>query len=58
MTYLDDVLVHSANKEDHLKHLSILFQKMSTAGLTFRGSKCYLGLSQVTYLGHVFSAEA
>ena len=29
---------------------------MSAAGLTFRGSKCHIGLSQVTYLGHVFSA--
>ena len=55
-TYLDDLLVHSASKEEHLQHLHILFQKMSTAGLTFRGSKCHIGLSQVTYLGHVFSA--
>ena len=30
---------------------------MSAAGLTFRGSKCHIGLSQVTYLGHVYSAE-
>ena len=56
-TYLDDILIHSASKEDHLQHLHILFQKMSAAGLTFRGSKCHIGLSQVTYLGHVFSAE-
>ena len=52
-TYLDDLLVHSKSKEDYLH---ILFQKMSAAGLTFRGSKCHIGLSQVTYLGHDFSA--
>ena len=56
-TYLDDLLVHSTTKEDHLQHLHILFEKMSAAGLTFRGSKCHIGLSQVPYLGHVFSAE-
>ena len=56
-TYLDDLLVHSANKEYHLQHLHILFQKMSEAGLTFQGSTCHIGLSQVTYLSHVFSAE-
>ena len=55
-TYLDDLLVHSMSKEEHLQHLHVLFQKMSAAGLTFRGSKCHIGLSQVTYLGHVFSA--
>ena len=56
-TYLDDLLVHSTTKEEHLQHLHILFDKMSAAGLTFRGSKCHIGLSHVTYLGHVFSAE-
>ena len=56
-TYLYDLLVHSTTKEDHLQHLHILFEKMSAAGLTFRGSKCHIGLSHVTYLGHVFSAE-
>ena len=34
-TYLDDLFVHSATKEDHLQHLCIFFQKMSAAGLTF-----------------------
>jgi len=56
-TYLDDLLVHSATKEDHLQHLRTPFQKLSGAGLTFQGSKCHIGLSQVTYLGHVFAAE-
>ena len=55
-TYLDDSLVHSASKDEHVQHLHILFDKMSVAGLTFRGSKCHVGLSQVFYLGHVFSA--
>ena len=56
-TYLDDLLVHSASKQEHAQHLDILFHKMSAAGLTFRGSKCHVGLSQVSYLGHVFSTE-
>jgi len=55
-TYLDDLLVHSANLHEHQQHLNTLFQRMSNAGLTFRGSKCHIGLSSVTYLGHNFSA--
>ena len=30
---------------------------MSAAPLTFPGSRCQIGLTQVTYLGHVFSAD-
>ena len=56
ITYLDDLLVHSKTTEEHAKHLTLLFQRMSNAGLTFRGSKCHIGLSSVTYLGHVFSS--
>ena len=56
-TYLDDLLVHPPTKQDHLQHLCILFQKIAAAGLTFRASKCQIGLSQVTYLGHVFTAD-
>ena len=55
-TYLDDLLVHSKNIHEHVEHLRILFQRMHNAGLTFRGSKCQIGLPSVTYLGHIFSA--
>ena len=55
-TYLDDVLVHSATVEDHKEHLRVLFQRMSSAGLTLRGKKCHIGMDKVTYLGHEFSA--
>ena len=55
-TYLDDFLVHSKNTNEHAKHLSLLFQRMSNAGYIFCGSKCHIGFSSVTYLGHVFSS--
>ena len=56
-TYLDDVLVHSANDEDHEKHLREVFQRLTQAGLTLRGKKCHIGMSKVAYLGHIFSSE-
>ena len=55
-TYLDDLLLHSANLQEHIQHLDTLFQHMSNAGLTFRGSKCHIGLSSITYLRHNLSA--
>ena len=32
-------------------------QRLRQAGLTLRGIKCQIGVAQVVYLGHVFSAE-
>ena len=54
-TYIDDVLVHSQNEEQHKHHLQQVFQRLSDAGLTLRGHKCTLAMSQVTYLGHKFT---
>ena len=56
-TYIDDVLIHSANEELHKSHLEQTFQRLREAGLTLRGSKCQIGMAQVTYLGHTFSRE-
>ncbi|KAL5505558.1 hypothetical protein EMCRGX_G007010 [Ephydatia muelleri] len=55
-TYIDDVLIHSANEEEHKQHLSAIFSRLKTAGLTLRGRKCQIGMPQATYLGHVFCA--
>jgi len=54
--YIDDILVHSANQRQHAQHLQQVFDHLSEANLTLRGSKCHIALSQVSYLGHVFSA--
>ena len=54
-TYIDDVLVHSKIQEQHKQHLQQVFQSLSDAGLTLRGYKCTLAMSQVTYLGHKFT---
>lgn len=56
-TYLDDVLIHSASIEEHERHLKIVFDRLQSAGLTLRGGKCNIGVRQVKYLGHVFSAR-
>ena len=52
--YLDDILVHSMDEKMHCQHLHEVFQRLAAAGLTLRGRKCHIGLSRVTYLGHVF----
>lgn len=53
--YVDDVLVHSAMAEQHCDHLKQVFQRLREAGLTLKGKKCHIAMSEVHYLGHVFS---
>ena len=54
-TYIDDVLVHSKNMEDHKSHLQQVFHRLGEAGLTLRGRKCTIAVSQVNYLDHRFT---
>ena len=56
-TYIDDVLIYSPDHATHRMHLQQVFQRLSEAGLTLRGRKCHIGMSSVSYLGHVFSGE-
>ena len=53
-TYKDDILVHSENEEQHKCHLQQVFQKLEESGLTFQGKKCHFGMTQFSYLGHLF----
>ncbi|KFD60559.1 hypothetical protein M514_27263 [Trichuris suis] len=57
MVYMDDILVFSKDDNDHMKHLAVVFERISAAGLTLRGRKCRIGVSEVSFLGHVFSSK-
>ena len=41
----------------HLERLEAVFQKLEHAGLKLKPSKCELFWWQITYLGHVISAQ-
>ena len=56
-TYIDDVLIHSRSIRDHKAHLQEVFNRLKEAGLTLQGRKCNIGLTEVKYLGHIFSAK-
>lgn len=50
--YIDDIIMHSEEWEDHLRQLSQLFGRLQEAGLTVNLTKSEFGRAQVTYLGH------
>ena len=41
IVYLDDIIIYSDTKEDHLKRLEAVFQKLAAAGLKLKPSKCF-----------------
>ena len=55
--YLDDIIIYSPTIKDHLQHLSAVFDRLRKAGLRLKPDKCQFICSQITYLGHIISAE-
>lgn len=56
-TYIDDILVMSKNKEEHLKHLRILFERLEKYGLHINASKCVFGVPVIDFLGFQISKD-
>ena len=54
--YLDDILVSSANRADHLQHLSQVLTLLSDNGLVINPAKCVFAQSSVEFLGHLVTA--
>ena len=55
LCYIDDILIFSKTFDDHLCHLSQVFQRLREAKLTLKPSKCHFAVAKVTYLGHTIS---
>ena len=54
-TKVDDVLVYSVTLQEYCNYLQQVFNKMQAGGLTLKGKKCKIAMSEVQYLVHVFS---
>ena len=50
--YLDDILVASVSKSQHMEHLKRIFELLALNGLVINKSKCVFGVSELDYLGH------
>ena len=53
--YLDDIIVFSKSREEHLERLKGVFQKLREAGLKLKPSKCEFFRDKIAYLGHIVS---
>ena len=57
MGYLDDIIIFSKNKEEHLQHLEEIFERLRKAGLKLKLLKCSFFKKHIQYLGHLISDE-
>ena len=56
MVFLDDIIVFASNFDEHLSRLEQVFQRLRSANLKVKPSKCKLFQKRVEFLGHVVSA--
>ena len=57
MGYLDDIIIYSRDKKEHLEHLEEIFRRLTAAGLKLKLEKCCFFKKHIQYLGHLISAE-
>lgn len=55
--YLDDIIIFSANFEQHLIDLRMLFRALRNAPLQLNPEKCDFASNKVSYLGHIISED-
>ena len=57
LAYLDDIIIFSQTKEEYLKHLEIIFNRLKEAGLKLKRSRCSFMKLYIEYLGHLISEK-
>jgi hypothetical protein len=57
VVFIDDILIYSKAKEEHVDHLCIVLTRLREHQLYAKFSKCEFWLDKVQFLGHVLTAE-
>ena len=56
-TFVDDLLIFSKSREEHIQHLETVFAILRDNGLHVKPSKCILGVTEIEYCGTIISAK-
>jgi hypothetical protein len=57
VVFIDYILIYSSTTEEHEQHLRVVLEKLRQNQLYAKFSKCDFWLKEVTFLGHVLTAE-
>ncbi len=55
--FVDDILVYSKTFDEHLEHLTLVFERLKDAKLTVNLQKCSFAKKEVEYLGHIITQD-
>jgi len=54
--YLDDILIASDSKEEHIFHINYVLEKLKDVGFKLNQEKCEFFKSEIKFLGHKFDS--
>ena len=57
LVFSDDILIYSKSWKDHVEHVDKVLQLLEEKQLYAKRSKCFFGVQEVEYLGHIVSHE-
>ena len=57
VVFIDDMLVYSKDAQEHEQHLRIVLETLREKRLYAKLSKCDFWIKEVSFLGHIVSAE-
>lgn len=55
--YLDDILIYSKTKSEHIRHVRLVLSKLREAGLYAQPEKCEFCVSETKFLGIIVSRD-
>lgn len=55
--YMDDIIVFSKDKDDNLRHVKMIFEKLKEARLSINLAKSSFLKTSIEYLGHIVSGK-
>ena len=56
IAYPDNIIIFSKTPKEHLSHIRKVFEKLQSAKLSMKMSKCNFFSKEIQYLGHILSA--
>ena len=56
IAYLDDIIIFSKTPQEHLSNIQMVFEKLKSANLSMKKSKCSFFSKEIQYLRHILSA--